>query len=587
MERENFFGQLDEFFNKGDIGGAETFLLEALEEAANKKDLPALLAIANELGGILRVTSRLKDAQKIYEIALDTIRVLGLENTEQHGTTLINLGTVYTEMDMPSKAMEVYEKAERIFKGNGRKGGYALAALYNNMSHALDKLNDDVKALNMAEKAMDIVKELKGYEIELATSYTTLGTRYIKLKRYEEGEKCLKKAEDIFLKQKGKPDPHYGATLNSLGELYMKLGRGKVAAEYFEKALAIVSESYGKGKTYREISANLDRVRQKPLSIRDSLEIKRMSGMELARGYYEDFGRRAIEKAFPQYMKYMAFGLVGEGSDCFGFDDSISESHDFGPGFCIWLPEEVFKEIGPKVQSVYEALPAKYMGKSRIETPQGAGRVGVFSIKGFYRKHMGSDDIPHNNLEWLFIPESSLAAAVNGQVFEDNLGEFSRIRSGLMAFYPRDIWLKKLVVRMVIMSQSGQYNYPRAMNRREYATAYLCCSEFIKSAASAIYLLNQRYMPFYKWIFRGMNYLNSLKGAKQKLEFLAATLDAPENAEAKTEVIEEVCLMVRDELNLRGITDSRDAFLHNLCSDVNKQIEDLKVRNLPILVDGR
>lgn len=587
MEMEKFFIRLDEIFKKGDIKEAESFLLEAFEEANKKNDLSALLAIANELGGVFRVTSRLKDAKKIYEMALDTIRLLGLEDSQQHGTTLVNLGAVYTEMDLPSKALDIYEKAERIFEDEGLRNGYLMAALYNNMSHAMDKMDDDENALVQAKKAINIIENLDGHDIELATSYTTLGTRCIKLMRYGEGERYLKKAEEIFKKQKGKPNPHYGATLNSFGELFLKLGRYQEAEECFKKALDIVSESYGKGKTFYEVSANLDKAKQQLITGVNMAGKSRMSGMELARGYYKDFGKDAIEKTFPEYVKYMAFGLVGEGSDCFGFDDSISESHDFGPGFCIWIQDEVFNEIGTKVKEVYDDLPAEYMGKRRIETPQGAGRVGVFSITEFYKKHIGSEGIPQNNLEWLFIPESSLAAAVNGQVFEDNYGEFSRIRKGLISFYPRDVCLKKLMARMIMMSQSGQYNYPRAMNRKEYAAAYLCCGEFIKSAASAIYLLNQRYMPFYKWIFRGMDNLSLLKGAKQKLEYLAATADTPENAETKTAVIEEICIMIRDELNHRGLTSSKDAFLHNLCGDVNGHIDDMKIRNLPILFDGR
>ena len=47
------------------------------------------------------------------------------------------------------------------------------------------------------------------------------------------------------------------------------------------------------------------------------------------------------------------------------------------------------------------------------------------------------------NEEWLAIPESRLAAAVNGEVFLDNAGGFTAIRTALCAHYPEDVrlWL--------------------------------------------------------------------------------------------------------------------------------------------------
>ena len=37
--------------------------------------------------------------------------------------------------------------------------------------------------------------------------------------------------------------------------------------------------------------------------------------------FYETYGKPMIEKNFPEYVSKIAVGLVGEGSDCFGFDD--------------------------------------------------------------------------------------------------------------------------------------------------------------------------------------------------------------------------------------------------------------------------
>ena len=61
-------------------------------------------------------------------------------------------------------------------------------------------------------------------------------------------------------------------------------------------------------------------------------------GVELASGFYRDFGRPALLSRFEPYMDRMTIGLVGEGSECFGFDDRLSMDHDYGPSFAFQAP---------------------------------------------------------------------------------------------------------------------------------------------------------------------------------------------------------------------------------------------------------
>ena len=70
-----------------------------------------------------------------------------------------------------------------------------------------------------------------------------------------------------------------------------------------------------------------------------------MKGMELARAYCNEYADY-LRGRFPQYADKMAFGLVGEGSECYGYDDQISQDHDFGPGFCVWITRDTARQIG-------------------------------------------------------------------------------------------------------------------------------------------------------------------------------------------------------------------------------------------------
>ena len=83
----------------------------------------------------------------------------------------------------------------------------------------------------------------------------------------------------------------------------------------------------------------------------------RVKGLELSRKYYEAYGKEMLAQ-FPQLEGQYAAGLVGRGSECFGFDDEISRDHDYGPSFCIWLQKEVYEQYGEKLTEAYEKLPA-------------------------------------------------------------------------------------------------------------------------------------------------------------------------------------------------------------------------------------
>lgn len=310
-----------------------------------------------------------------------------------------------------------------------------------------------------------------------------------------------------------------------------------------------------------------------------------MNGMELSKAYFEEYGRDLIENQFAQYKPYIAAGLVGEGSECLGFDDEFSCDHDFGPGFCIWLPEQIYTQIGTRMQEAYDRLPKTYKGYTRLQTPQGGGRVGVLSIEQFYQKYTGIPHAPKDNMEWLRIPERFLATATNGQIFCDYLGTFSQIRSILNDFYPEDVLKKKLAARAAIMAQSGQYNYPRSMKRQDSWGAWLACGEFVKAALSAVYLLNERYIPFYKWAFRGAESLTVLKEAVRDLKELVLISDHMENRSRKEWLIENICIEVGREFNRRGFTLTTDPFLQTHGEELMRGIQDSRLRNLHIMVD--
>ena len=75
-----------------------------------------------------------------------------------------------------------------------------------------------------------------------------------------------------------------------------------------------------------------------------------MKGLELSRLYYEEMIKPMLEEQFSEFVPRIAAGLVGEGSQCFGFDDEISQDHDWGAFVCLWLTAEDYALFGKELQ---------------------------------------------------------------------------------------------------------------------------------------------------------------------------------------------------------------------------------------------
>ncbi len=245
-----------------------------------------------------------------------------------------------------------------------------------------------------------------------------------------------------------------------------------------------------------------------------------ITGLELCRRYYEEYGAPMIAERFRAYELAIAVGLVGKGSDCFGFDDVLSQDHDYGPRFVMWVTKKVYDEIGEELQEAYESLPGSFMGVDRIETFHGRDRCGVMVIEEFYKNLLGYNLVgmlDHNSGEgasgkesmetiksWLAVHDYALASAVNGEVFRDDEGIFTRYRNMLMEYYPKAVWYRKIAQTCALFSQNGQYNLPRMRMRGQLVAAELAKAECARQAMKLYYLLNRKYAPHDKWLFKGM-----------------------------------------------------------------------------------
>ena len=307
-----------------------------------------------------------------------------------------------------------------------------------------------------------------------------------------------------------------------------------------------------------------------------------MKGLELSKRYFEEYGKSMLQREFSDIMDKLAVGLTGGGSECYGFDDKTSTDHDFEPAFCIFIPDEsiIDRKTAFSLERAYSKLPKEFLGfKQNTLSPVGGNRHGVIRISDFFEAKTGKKDGKLSEAEWFSVPEYALFEATNGEIFFDYLGLITSIRNDI-SYYPEDVRLKKLAGNLLLMAQSGQYNYARCLKHGEKAAAQMAIFDFVKSGMQTVFLLNKKYMPYYKWSFRALSGLKKLSNLYDSFEYLITTDN--QNEELKKQIIEDICSIVSGELKNQDIINESDTELERLAYKVNDRIDDNALRNLNI-----
>ena len=317
------------------------------------------------------------------------------------------------------------------------------------------------------------------------------------------------------------------------------------------------------------------------------------STLAVCRDFYEQYGKEMIHKKFPAFEKRIAVGLVGEGSECFGFDDEISRDHDFGLGFCMWLNQMDYQAIGTQLTNAYHELilkegiryAAQVWGESISNyNPRIDQRRGVMEIASFYGntlKLRPDLDLILGKHYWLYAEEKWIATAVNGEVFRDDEGTFSKVRQDILNYYPPKVFLFKLAEQLHLFSHGGQSNYPRMMARKDTVTASLCINQTVNAAMTIAYMLARKYTPYYKWMRKGIDQAGIMPGLTALLEKLVALPDqsavwegyqysstAINENDAVIATVEEIAGLLLEELNKQGIVNGTERFLESYVQDI-------------------
>ncbi|RME60209.1 MAG: tetratricopeptide repeat protein [Candidatus Dadabacteria bacterium] len=196
------------FYNLGKIYEAKGLLSEAItfyEKALNSG------------GSDIKIKLALAEAYYKSGRNEDSVRVLkGILNEDENNLAAVKLlGSVYLQMKM-------LERAELAFRKGMRLAPSDIFIRTNLASVLIQKEQPSL--------AEDVLKGLKG-KVSDSKYYSVLGWAQLKLGKYEEAEKNLKKAVEL--------DATNAIAHNNLGVLYQRMGRQREALKEFKTAVRL------------------------------------------------------------------------------------------------------------------------------------------------------------------------------------------------------------------------------------------------------------------------------------------------------------------------------------------------------------
>ena len=577
----------------------------------------------------MRAAGRYDQAEDLYRQAIDSAKTT-LSPTDRRMAALHNnLSMLYSETGRPEQALHELEAALRVLEAASvdPSNDIDIAATHTNIALILLELPADERHTGPSGETEHAGAPSNRMTPPATSPGSPTDNSTPAAARLDEAMRHARQSLDIYRTAGQEHAGHYASALAGYAQVCLAAGHADEAVRRYRQALSVIEENYGRDNDYYRITAaNLVQAQEQTAESElsgviatpgtatpdaaassgtvpsDTTPTHTIPGLKLARAYWNEYGKPLIVERYPEYQGRIAAGLVGHGSECYGFDDELSHDHDFGPGFCLWLTDEDYAAIGERLQADYESLPDTFMGfgpKSQTARAQGAGRrVGVFRIGDFFESITGyrqapPADRPH---EWLMLDEPTLAAATNGEVFADPLGAFSKTRQGFKLM-PEDVRLSLISRRLGMIAQAGQYNLPRMLQRGDGAAAWCAINEFAEAVASLVFLINTPvsagYMPYYKWRFAALRRLSRRMAARlpdacAQLEdvlrlasaacfggvgFGEGGKGAAPAAKQVVSIVESICAEIVAELGREGLTDSDETFLEWQRPYVEEHIE--------------
>ncbi|MBE6599718.1 MAG: tetratricopeptide repeat protein [Ruminococcaceae bacterium] len=222
----------DGFFDRNDYGEAGRLLTYWRGEARALGDARGELAMENELVGYYRKQNDKENGLASVRRALFLTEKLGQGENASGATVLLNCATAYKAFGRPSEAMELYRRAEKIYKRVLEPNDTRFGGLYNNMALALADLLREDEAERAYFAALAVMEKAPDGEAERAITYVNLAHMYEKFGKAEKISECMERAYALLKSQSVPHNGYYAFVLEKCAPSFGYFGNVEAYNEF-------------------------------------------------------------------------------------------------------------------------------------------------------------------------------------------------------------------------------------------------------------------------------------------------------------------------------------------------------------------
>lgn len=271
--------RFDDLLAEGRVREAGTYLEEQSALAEREGDNNAAVSIYNELEGFWRAAGQQEKSYAAAEKALDLLKGLGLEETIDYATTLLNYATAKMVFGDTQNALALYRRVEEIYQTQLKPDDYRYASLYNNMAQSLLRSRDMKIAGEYFLRSLRLLEKMEDVESEKATCCCNMAVCLMAQGGMNEARAYLERAEEAFRSLPN--DPHADSMLACRGQLEYLSGNYAAAAGYYQRAAENIEKRFGRNVNYAVMCRNCSKALA---AAGNEAEAERWAGLAAAAG---------------------------------------------------------------------------------------------------------------------------------------------------------------------------------------------------------------------------------------------------------------------------------------------------------------